>query len=374
MSCSSQPRVCILTTAHEPRDDRVFHKQGLSLAAAGYAVSLVGPWQPGEDSGPIRAVALPTFRMRLVRRVRGPWAALRLGLRERAAVYHFHDPELLPVGVALKLCGKHVIYDVHEDYSRKVRSRGLPQPLGAIVGWLVRAFERACALTFDHIVTADSHVAGLFPAHKTTVIANYPPRTFVEEPASGGVPGGRFRLAYVGGISRIRGIAKILEALDILDDPTIEFHLAGNVSDGELTKALKEHPRVVYHGVLPWEAVNALLRQADVGMLVLQPVAAFTYYPGENIIKLWEYLGLGLPVIISHFPKLEALIQKLDAGLPVDPTDAAGIAAAIRTLHENPGLRRCLGANGRQAVLTERNWEAEARKLVALYRQLVPVP
>lgn len=338
-------------------------------------MGMVATWTPDLAGGPVRRIALPRFRGKLDRVLRSPWLTLRLALRARADVYHFHDPELLLVGCALKGLGKRVIYDVHEDYSQKFRSRGLPLGVGEIAARLFRLFESACAWWFDHMVTADSHVASLFPKKKTTVIANYPPLEFVREPHSHrlGAASKVLRLAYVGGISRARGIPQILRALDLLEEGVAELHIAGTCQDEALLELLRRHPRVVFHGVLPWERVSDLLRQADVGMLTLLPIPAFLYCPGENVIKLWEYLGMSLPVVVSNFPRLGALIEKLKVGITVDPEDPAAIAAAIRRLHGDPELRRRLGENGRMTVLNERNWEAEAVKLLAVYERLVPV-
>src|SRR3989304_6166005 len=44
----------------------------------------------------------------------------RTALRERARIYHLHDPELLPAGALLRLTGRTVIYDVHEDVPRQI--------------------------------------------------------------------------------------------------------------------------------------------------------------------------------------------------------------------------------------------------------------
>lgn len=370
------PRVCILTTAHDADDDRIFHKQALTLAHAGYDVSMVAAWEPGMDSGPVHAVPLSLPQGKLVRVLWGGWQAFRVGLKAKGDVYHFHDPDLLPVGVALKLVGRRVVYDAHEDYSLKIRSRALPWPLAWLASRLVRTFEAGCAMFFDRIITADSHVAGLFPAAKTTVIANYPPLRFVriDTPRPSRAAGAPLRIAYVGGISRPRGIPQVLAALDLLEPGTVEFHVAGGCSDPDLLAALQRHPRVIYHGLLPWEQVSDVLFQADVGMLTLLPIPAYVYCPGENIIKLWEYLGLGLPVIVSHFPRLKALVEQLDVGLAVDPEDAASIAAAIRRLRDEPAELARLGANGRRVVRESRHWEAEGAKLVRLYQELVPLP
>lgn len=379
MMSTSQPpgkmmRVCIITTVHKSRDDRVFHKQALSLALAGYRVTMIARWEPGEDSGPILKRPLPHFRGKVDRLVRGTLCALRLALKEKADAYHFHDPELLFLGVALKLCGKCVIYDVHEDYQQKMLSRHLPPFVRTVAARLWRIYESVSTKWFDHIIAADSHVASLFPARKTTVIANYPPLDFLKRAAIKPVGGNDdvFRIVYVGGISQIRGIGKVIAALDLIQERAVEFHLAGDVAEDDLKQLITRHPKVVYHGVLPWEKVNELLAQADAGVVLFQPVPAFLYYPGENIIKLWEYMGLGLPVLISNFPKLKLLIESLGAGIPVDPTDPVAIAGAIRLLIEQPQVRRQMGERGRHAVVSGRNWDREATKLIAVYEALAP--
>ena len=45
---------------------------------------------------------------------------MRTGLRQNARIFHFHDPELIPLGLLLRMLRHQVIYDVHEDLPRAI--------------------------------------------------------------------------------------------------------------------------------------------------------------------------------------------------------------------------------------------------------------
>ena len=47
------------------------------------------------------------------------------------------------------------------------------------------------------------------------------------------------------------------------------------------------------------------------------------------------------------------------------------IAQAIKYLLEHPELRHKMGENGRRAVREKYNWENEAQKLLAVYKELL---
>jgi hypothetical protein len=64
------------------------------------------------------------------------------GLRRNGTVYHFHDPELIPAGLALRLLGKRVIYDAHEDLPRDILFKNwIPRRLRGPVSRLAAALE-----------------------------------------------------------------------------------------------------------------------------------------------------------------------------------------------------------------------------------------
>ena len=143
------PEVYHLTNVHSPFDVRIFYKQAQTLARAGYAVTVVGPgpeeWG-GERDG-VRVQTVPVARG-VGQRILNLWRLLRVGLGADAACFHFHDPELLPVGAVLKLCGRRVIYDVHEHFPLVAMVRPwVPERLRRpLRGWLIGGNVRLPAI------------------------------------------------------------------------------------------------------------------------------------------------------------------------------------------------------------------------------------
>src|SRR5215831_18384188 len=136
-------RVVHLTSVHRAFDTRIFHKECKSLAMAGYDVTLIAPHAGGdstEDGVKLKAVLPPGDRReRIMSTVPNVY---RAAVREDAEIYHFHDPELMPVAGLLKLRGKKVVYDVHEDYAGTMRGKKwLPPFFRSAAGVAVRTGE-----------------------------------------------------------------------------------------------------------------------------------------------------------------------------------------------------------------------------------------
>jgi glycosyltransferase involved in cell wall biosynthesis len=359
--------VCVVTTSHDAKDYRIYHKQALSLARAGYRVSLIAPSKAGEDAAPVELIPLPPARSRWARYVTGPFRAWRAARRTGADLFHIHDPELLWVGLALKVLRKKVIFDAHENYLEKLQAKTLPRllKLPAIALW--QLWSTAATKHFDHVLAADADVREAFTHCPCTVVANYVPSSFgqIEVDRS---HDGVFRIMYVGCVATERGIGKLLEAIDLLPLAALELHVAGSSKSASLCAAITAHARSKYYGVLRWEDVSRLLAKGDVGTLLLQPVCGYQNITGEGCLKLFEYMAMGLPVVAANFPKLKQFIDRIGCGVTVDPTSPTEIARAIEYLHGNPAVCREMGENGRHAVRDRYNWEEEEKKLLNVYQ------
>jgi glycosyltransferase involved in cell wall biosynthesis len=366
-------KVAHITSAHHPLDVRIFHKECRSLACAGYdVVELTTAPQDTHRSG-VRIVGIGNSRGRLHRMTFKMLQMMRAAFRLRADVYHLHDPELLPLGILLRLCGKCVIYDVHEDLPRDVLHKKyipsrLRRPFMHVIEWM----ETAAARRMSGLVAATPSIAGRFqPANANTVaVSNFP---LLSEFVASRPPEWRRRkqaVAYVGGITEERGIAQTLSAMDLLSESGVRLELAGWFPDPALHRQLSGTAawrNVDWHGLLGRQEIAELLNSVRAGLVILHPQPNFM---DSQPVKLFEYMAAGIPVIASDFPLWRGIIDSVRCGILVDPYDPAAIANAINYLLTHDEEAEEMGRRGRLAVEQRFNWKIEEQKLLGLYHAL----
>lgn len=359
-----------------PFDGRVFHRGARSLAKAGYNVTLIARHTKEEVVGGVRVLPLPTPKNRLQRVTKVMWRLYRLAVRENADVYHFHDPELMIVGLLLKLRGKKVIWDAHEHYPNSILDKYyISRPLRRLTSRSFDLFERVVIRFFDYVIYTTPLVGARYATMKVRAgrVENYP----IMELSGTPVRQPQEKIVYLGGMSKIRGLREVVEALAevVKKHPRWKLCLVGSFSpasfEGEvrdLAKKLGVEANVEFIAWVPYEETEKLSSQAAMGVI--------TYLPYSNNTsclpnKLFDYMLVGLPVIASNFPLYREVVEGSHCGLIVDPSKPPEIARAMEYLIEHPDEARRMGENGRRAVLEKYNWETESKQLLRIYDEVL---
>ena len=135
---------------------------------------------------------------------------------------------------------------------------------------------------------------------------------------------------------------------------------------------MPEYQCVDYRGFLPREELLRVYKESSAGIATILNIGQ--YNTGDNFAtKVYEYMSMGLPVILSKYKYAKDVLSELKFGLVVNPSDIEEIANAICFLRNNPNITAEMGANGRKAVITEFNWEVEVKKLLELYINILTI-
>jgi glycosyltransferase involved in cell wall biosynthesis len=276
----------------------------------------------------------------------------------------------MPVALLLRRGGKKVVYDSHEHLPQQIRTKPwIPRPLRLPLAVVADRVERTAARRLSAVVTAEPYVQERFVGRSPRVVTvnNYPMLEEFPPPAAASATR-EDAVCYAGSISDLRGAREMLAAITMTDAKLL---LAGRFSPAGLEDELAGQPgwdRVEFLGLVTREGLAAMLGRARAGLVVLHPVPN---YLDANPTKMFEYMSAGIPVIASNFPAWAAVVDAHHCGLCVDPTSPTAIAEAIRWILQHPDEAEEMGQNGRRAVESMYNWEAERSTLLGLYEQLL---
>ena len=362
-------KICYISTVHPLNDNRVFHKMAVGMAAAGHEVHLIIKHERDET---VQGVVVHSLQSKLGRRMRMlalPILAMRKALALRADVYHFHDPELIPVGLLLKALGKRVIYDVHENVAQQLLNKKWIGPLFArkLLSQTVRALERLGMHAFDAIVTARPDIAEHFPSPKTRVIFNSAKLSDIYSVPIALQAKSKPVVIYAGAFTRIRGIYELVQAMALVK-ADVELWLIGFWHDKELKpecEALEGWKRTRLFDYMTVDEAYAHMKQADIGIV--------TFLPAPNHLttistKPFEYMACDMPVVMSDFPYWRQTFR--DYAEFVNPADPVELAERIDFLLNHPAHAKDLVRRAKAWMEENYSWEREEKKLLAIYQQL----
>lgn len=369
-TCTVPIRVAHLTSIHPPFDVRIFWKECRTLAEAGYEVILIAPHDRRELRNGIQVEPVPKCSHRWHRVTKTVWQVYRKALKSRASIFHLHDPELLPVGTLLKIAGKRIIYDAHEDLADDILIKHWISPwVRRFISVLSGCVERLAARSFDAVVSATPAIARHFPPSRRLVIQNFP---IVDELVTAqAVPYAQRKslIAYVGSITDVRGGREMIAAVGSLPKSlSAQLLLMGEIAPAAFDHELRSADgwdHVDYLGFQDRSNVAKYLNRARVGLVILHPVSS---YLTSQPTKLFEYMSVGIPVIASNFPAWRAFIDEAGCGLTVNPLNVKEIADAILWLLEHPEEAEMMGKRGQTAVRSTCNWRHEGQSLLNLYK------
>jgi glycosyltransferase involved in cell wall biosynthesis len=271
----------------------------------------------------------------------------------------------------LKLAGRRVVFDAHEVISEATADKDyvpapLRRPFVALSRLLVWFAGRAC----DHVVVATAITARDYPAHKTTVVHNFP-RLRAAEQALRPLADRPARAAFIGVVSEARGSRAMADASTSAEFPA-GWHLdvAGGPYPDDALSVFDDAVaagRATVHGLLSPEAARDLLLDARVGIVVLQ---AGTAYEKVFSTKLFEYLAAGIPVVCSDFPVWREVIEPYGCARFVDPGDPDAVARAVAWYADHPGELARQGAAARRAAVEVFDWAREEPALLGVWAAL----
>lgn len=371
------PDIIHFTTVHPRTDTRIRVKQVATLAreldenVALYVQDGQGDERDEKGGFDIHDTGARP-KSRLSRMVKGGWRMYRAVRRARPKIAQFHDPELIPWGVLLSFSGIKVIYDSHEDLAFQILHKGyLPSWSRKPLAWMSSRFESLACKAFAGAIAVMPFTAKRFMCKNTIIVTNYPSLDEFSDLKPEGTQSRDNRFIYVGGITRVRGVCEMVDAIEKIQAPDSTLALLGSFSPASLEEENKAKPgwaHVDFKGWSPRDVVAFELGRARVGLVLLHPTPQYVQaYP----VKMFEYMAAGLPVIASDFPLWKEIFDEIPCGIQVDPRDPEAIARAMDWMLTHPEEATEMGRLGRKAIEEIYNWGPEGEKLVALYRALL---
>ena len=298
-------------------------------------------------------------------------------------IYVWHPPQTIGVAAWLlgKIKGVPFVYDVQDIWGHFTVLSGMVRE-GSLAIKVIRWLEKFVASRAAHLIVQteaglDYFVERGVDRAKISILPHWiDEKSFA---AAGNEERERVRaqfgwndkfiLLFAGNLGIVQGLDSVIEAAGHLTDGNAQIVLMGEGTDKarleKLADEMKVGNRIQFIERQPTEKMPAFMAAAD-ALLVSLKKSELTKYviPSKTV----AYLASGKPILIATGGASEDLIREAQAGIIVEPENAAKLAAAIKQMQSMPHEDlQAFGTNG-QAFLTQ---NLSKKKVIAAYEALL---
>jgi glycosyltransferase involved in cell wall biosynthesis len=291
---------------------------------------------------------------------------------EDISVIQSNSIEDLPIGVSLKRThlGAKLVYDCHELETEKNGLHGFQKILS-------KYRERKLISKADYVTVVGPSIANWYKQHynpkNIDVIMNVPYRKDFEN-INGkpnrifrdkfNIPGSSIIFLYQGILTAHRNVELLLEIFSNLTD---RHHLVimgyGNL-EGKVLDYTQRYKNIHFNSAVPSSEIKTYTSGADVGVMVINDTYLSYYYMLPN--KFFEYIFSGLPVLVSDYPDVGAIVDKYDNGWKTN-NSANSIKNLVTMISSDDILKK---KQGSFKAREDFGWEIEEKKLIHIYNKI----
>ncbi|MGQ9880688.1 MAG: glycosyltransferase [Armatimonadota bacterium] len=291
-------------------------------------------------------------------------------------------PLVLAATAVGKRYGVPVIFDMAENYPAVLavwrRHEGMGNFFKNTVVrnvTLARMVERIAVRESDTVLVVvkeqQERVRRMAPSHSSVVVVENTPVLDAIDNIMRGVA--KFQVditwqyvaCYFGVLHPFRSLDVLFCSLGMLPDPSIGAILIGGGKYAGLVEKQAYQSgvtdRVRFLGWQPYDVGLWICRnKAHVGVI---PHERNEHIDHTMPNKVYDYMAIGLPIIVSDAPPTKRIVEETGCGLVFRSQDAEDLAEKVLMLR-NPTLRAEMGARGRKAVEDRYNWSVDGQRFL----------
>ncbi len=353
-------------------DQRVIKVAG-TLSRNGYKLLILGRNLP--QSPDYKNFQFPVHRFSLWFK-KGPLFYFFLNIRllffilfRKADILLANDLDTLPANYwASKIKSIPLVYDSHEYFTEvpELAGRKSVQKI-----WL--SMESFIVPKLNYFYTVNQSIANIYREKynvEAKVIRNLP-ECSTKGQLKYDIPGinGRRIIIYQGALNMARGIDLAIQSMAYLED--VVLAIAG---DGPERKELEKHAhflnvenKVIFLGRILPAKLSSITRQACLGISFEQKQGLNYYYALPN--KIFDYIHAEIPVLVSPFPEMEAIVEEYGVGEVLKSFEPENIAKQIDTML-NDDKKREYWKNNLKTASEELCWSLEEKKLLDIFNTI----